>query len=78
MFRILIHADKSFPYDCWDVKHKLHHTNSGIYDIYVGRSAKKIKVYCDMDTDGGGWTVCINTRLLPKYRGPFSYIVSLY
>ena len=79
MFRVLIRAGESAPYDCWDVKHKLKKTDSGIYTIYVGRRAKKIKVFCDMHTDGGGWTVGIDTPLLhiccQRYRGPFSHVV---
>lgn len=32
-------------------------TLSGWYAIYPGVADDSITVFCDMDTDGGGWTV---------------------
>lgn len=47
--------------DCTDVL-QMGHKRSGIYEIWpVSRvtDGKPLRVYCDMDTNGGGWTVNI-------------------
>ncbi|XP_062587936.1 angiopoietin-1-like [Saccostrea cucullata] len=42
--------------DCQDLLDK-GRTNSGVYDIYPYRiSSIPVRVFCDMDTMGGGWT----------------------
>ncbi|KAF6726013.1 Tenascin-N [Oryzias melastigma] len=46
-----------FPMDCVQLM-KNGNKRSGIYTIYINNDrAKPIEVYCDMDTDGGGWLV---------------------
>ena len=32
-------------------------TASGVYVIYLAKSKKFIKVWCDQETQGGGWLV---------------------
>ncbi|XP_052076478.1 fibrinogen-like protein 1 [Mytilus californianus] len=44
------------PKDCSDLDPK--HDISGVYRIYP-TTGKRFKVYCDMKTDGGRWTVLI-------------------
>uniref|UniRef100_A0A673BCW9 Tenascin N n=1 Tax=Sphaeramia orbicularis TaxID=375764 RepID=A0A673BCW9_9TELE len=46
-----------FPMDCIQIM-KNGITKSGIYTIYVNNDrSKPMEVFCDMDTDGGGWLV---------------------
>ncbi|KAM9719895.1 tenascin-N isoform 2-T2 [Menidia menidia] len=46
-----------FPMDCIQIM-KNGNKKSGIYTIYINNDrSKPIEVYCDMDTDGGGWLV---------------------
>nr|XP_054923501.1 techylectin-5A-like isoform X1 [Dermacentor andersoni]XP_054923502.1 techylectin-5A-like isoform X1 [Dermacentor andersoni]XP_054923503.1 techylectin-5A-like isoform X1 [Dermacentor andersoni] len=45
------------PRHCADLL-RAGQTTSGLYDIFIGKDDVKGKVvYCDMETDGGGWTV---------------------
>ncbi|KAH7937859.1 hypothetical protein HPB49_016880 [Dermacentor silvarum] len=44
------------PLDCWDVLQD-GHNSSGVYRIQPSGSPEAIMVYCNMDSDGGGWTV---------------------
>ncbi|XP_075552815.1 uncharacterized protein LOC142585724 [Dermacentor variabilis] len=44
------------PLDCWDVLQD-GHNSSGVYRIQPSGSPEAITVYCNMDSDGGGWTV---------------------
>ncbi|KAM4642744.1 tenascin-X isoform 2-T2 [Discoglossus pictus] len=46
-----------FPRDCWEQRQN-GDRKSGIFNIYMGGSRDEpMPVYCDMETDGGGWIV---------------------
>ncbi|GBL87947.1 hypothetical protein AVEN_33553-1, partial [Araneus ventricosus] len=53
----------SSPMDCAEVLHN-GYNESGVYTIWPKSRVtndKSIDVFCDMDTDGGGWTVSVST-----------------
>ncbi|XP_063416435.1 fibrinogen-like protein 1 [Mytilus trossulus] len=66
--------------DCNDVHRTMN--KSGVYHIYP-TGAPGYKVYCDMDTDGGGWTVfqyrsggvvSFHTKLWEDYKNGFGEV----
>ncbi|XP_035993324.1 microfibril-associated glycoprotein 4 [Fundulus heteroclitus] len=45
------------PIDCDDIYKHDNKSLSGVYTIYPGGPTTPLHVYCDMETDGGRWTV---------------------
>lgn len=50
------------PKDCQDYLWEGYRQN-GLYTIYPQKGGR-LNVYCDQQTDGGGWTVISNTGCL--------------
>ncbi|KAM9779554.1 fibrinogen-like protein 1 isoform 1-T1 [Syngnathus typhle] len=47
---------RNCPIDCASIYYN-GVTRSGVYTVVPSLAALPVEVYCDMDTDGGGWTV---------------------
>ncbi|KAF1385161.1 hypothetical protein PFLUV_G00127800 [Perca fluviatilis] len=45
------------PFDCSDIYRNYNSQPSGVYTIYPIRATSAVQVYCDMNSEGGRWTV---------------------
>ena len=52
---------------CADFKKKDPAKDSGIFNLQIA-GKKTLKVYCDMETAGGGWTVTRSLCALSEFR----------
>ncbi|XP_026207146.1 microfibril-associated glycoprotein 4-like isoform X2 [Anabas testudineus] len=43
--------------DCSDIPRRVHRRRSGVYSIHPGGGMSAVKVYCDLRSEGGKWTV---------------------
>ncbi|GFT74047.1 uncharacterized protein TNCV_3707811 [Trichonephila clavipes] len=48
-------SEEKLPRDCYQVQRELKN-ETGVYRIQPDYAKRPIFVYCDMETDGGGWT----------------------
>ena len=60
-------ADK--PQDCRDILDNDETTPSGVYMVYPRDNLGGFLVFCDMDTDGGGWIVSTSLYQAPQVDG---------
>ncbi|XP_076004236.1 microfibril-associated glycoprotein 4-like [Genypterus blacodes] len=54
---VLSDSQSYVPIDCDDIYRHDNSSSSGVYTIFPGGPTTPLHVYCDMDTDGGRWTV---------------------
>ena len=55
-------VDESLPFNCEHIQHAVGSNKDGVYTIYP--SGVPLSVYCDLTTDGGGWTVSKHVYLV--------------
>ncbi|KAG7222595.1 hypothetical protein INR49_008296 [Caranx melampygus] len=66
---VLVSLAQGFlPIDCDEVYRYDNTSSSGVYTIYPGGPTTPLHVFCDMDTDGGRWTVSLDNIFLLTMR----------
>ncbi len=54
--------------DCSDLRRHSPSTRSGVYNLYSDKQYQAYHAYCDMENNGGGWTV--RTHIFHFYFKP--------
>ena len=63
------------PVSCVDIKNNKPDSTSGMYTVRV--YGKSFDIYCDMETDGGGWDVIINNEATLNYLNQFGSVENI-
>ena len=65
LFVDLIVKATAKPRDCSEI-YKSGEQLDGVYAVCIGTAQRRVEVYCDMTTAGGGWTVCVRIAMYSR------------